>query len=604
MSRKNFSIFGVALMVLSSLMPCVAFALDEQELDTFSQNNILFYDPSETSCSGGASVCDTDLPEETVKKLESAGVKEKAEANMERYKYAEEKTGLPWQAIAALHYREAGMSSDGSISNGQKLTKSGCYTNVDGIKICSDANKDAEDAANHLISMAKSVYGVELSSGSSVEDWGKAFLSYNRGYMYKCNGDVPYTSSPYVMNFYDNEHMNMTWISADSTDCKGGHPNSVAGKKDSNVGALAVFAYLCGGSEGSGGSSSSSEDGSDVTIIGDSITNAAKSAILEKLPQADIYAQDCKTVGYDFSGSCGSSTGENKSGLTIVKELNANGTLRDKVVFLLGTNTSGFDKLQDAISEVGSDKDVYLMSLYEVNTNHDSQNKTIKEIVEDKSNVNLIDWASKVKDNAGSYLSDSTHPNAAGQKVFAELIYNAVSVSGDTCRTGTGGFSSIEEAEAVVISAYTSTSSSDLHRLYGVILPDTGDYHDNCVAFSTWFINNYTEISYTYPPDGRRLVDDFYNRNKSKYPDMKIDSEPSVYSVASWSVPGQFTSSGNHTGIVVGINESTDTILIAEAAWNNHSFTGVHERKLSESVKNGYKYLNLNNYLKPNTGLK
>lgn len=594
MNKKSFSIFGIVLMLFISFMPSTSFALDEENLDMYSQNNILFYDPDGNSCTGNVSVCNASLPEETIKQLESAGVKEKAESNMERYKYAEEKSGVPWQAIAALHFKEAGMDPNRSVSNGDKLYD---HVNVDGIHVVADPNEDAANGAEHLKDMAKMVYGIDVNSASTVDEWGQAFLAYNRGFIYK-NAGVDWKESPYPMNGFDNEHA----FPMQRPPIENTAPMYLTGK-DYNIGALAVFAYLCGGAESNSGGSSS-EDGSDVTIVGDSITNTAKGAILEKLPKADVYAQDCKTVGYTFSGNCGGSTGENKSGLDIVKELKASNTLRNKVVFLLGTNTSGFDKLQDTINEIGSGKKIYLMSLYETKTNHNSQNKIIKEIVDKNSSVVLVDWAAKVKDNAGSYLADGTHPNTDGQKVFAELIYNAVSASGDICRTGTDGFSSVEEAEKAIIVPYEGTSGKDLHESYGVVLTPTGHYHDNCVAFSTWFINNYTEISYTYPPDGRDLVRDFYNKNKSKYPDMKIDSEPSVYSVASWSASGQFTRSGNHTGIVVGIDEASDTILIAEAAWGNPGFTGVHERKLSESVRSGYEYLNLNNYLKPNTGLK
>lgn len=607
MSKKRFLIFGVILMLFVSFVPRASFAFDEEHFDTYSQNNILFYDPT---CSGGGnvSVCNTSLPEETVKLLEDAGVKEKAESNMDRYKYAEEKTGIPWQAVAALHYREASMASDASISNGQKLATGGrCYKNFDKLEICGDANEDASDAAKHFIRMAKMVYDIELTDSSTIDDWGQAFLAYNRGFIYKRAG-VDWKDSPYSMNGFDDDHaLYMQRPPIENT-----APMHLTGK-DANAGALAVFAYLCGGDEASNVGSNSSEDGSDVTIIGDSITNAAKNAILEKLPLADIYAQDCKTVGYDFSKNCGGSTGENKSGLTIVKELNANNTLRGKVVFLLGTNLAEFNKLQDAIDEIGSDRDIYLMSLYTVKDSYDSQNKTIKKIVEDQSNVNLIDWASKVKDNASLYLSDGTHPNADGQKIFAELIYNAVSTSDDICPTdtGTNGFSSKEEAEAVIIAAYESMSSSDLGSSYGLVLPDTGDYHDNCVAFSTWFINHYTDISYKYPPNGNLLVGDFYDKNKSKYPDLKIEDTPSVYAIASWSKSGQFTTGGNHTGVVIGINEAEDTIMIAEANWNNpdggvirDTARGGGKLKLSEASGPGNQYININKYLKSNTGLK
>lgn len=170
--------------------------------------------------------------------------------------------------------------------------------------------------------------------------------------------------------------------------------------------------------------------------------------------------------------------------------------------------------------------------------------------------------------------------------------------------TGTSGFDTAKEAAAVIIEEYMSMSSSNLGSQYGLALPDTNDYHDNCVAFSTWFINHYTDIFYDRPPDGHMLVDDFYSRNKSKYDSLDITDTPSVYSVASWSVPVPASNSGNHTGIVVGINEEEDTILIAEAGWNLPDFTGVHEYALSEFKGEGKQYINLNKYLRSNTELK
>ena len=168
--------------------------------------------------------------------------------------------------------------------------------------------------------------------------------------------------------------------------------------------------------------------------------------------------------------------------------------------------------------------------------------------------------------------------------------------------TGTDGYQSKGDAQGI-IEAYKNFDLS----VFSLAMPDTGDYHDNCVAFSLWFINYYTQISYDpgRTGNGNEFVNVFYSHNKSKYPDMHIDSTPSVYALASWSVPTLGTSSGNHTGIVVGIDEERGKILIAEAGWNHPNFTGIHEYNLSDATgPSGYQYINLNNYLKPNTGLQ
>ena len=171
----------------------------------------------------------------------------------------------------------------------------------------------------------------------------------------------------------------------------------------------------------------------------------------------------------------------------------------------------------------------------------------------------------------------------------------------DDKSTNTNGFSSAKDAQ-FIIDAY---KKDDLSK-YSLSMPPSGDYHDNCVAFSLWFINHFTKISYPggLTGNGNQFVDRFYSRFKSKYPDLKITDTPSVYSVASWSVAVPAASSGNHTGIVIGIDEDNDKILIAEAGWDQPSFTGIHEYQLSPFKGSGKKYINLNKYLKSNTGLK
>ncbi len=251
----------------------------------FSQNNILFYEPCSTddgsSNSSNASICNANLPAETLKRLESENIKQKAEQNMERYKYASDQTGVMWQVIAALHYREGGMSPDQSILNGEKLYD---HINVDGKRISSNANEDAKNAAEHLISAGKSVYNVDITKNQSKDALAKAFLAYNRGNMYtsKCGEDVPYTSSPYVMNYYDSQHMEMTWIHADSY-CGSTRINGVEGSKNTQLGALVILSYLCGDDEDAGASIDSGSDDldapdtSDGNVSNDSdITGGAK----------------------------------------------------------------------------------------------------------------------------------------------------------------------------------------------------------------------------------------------------------------------------------------------------------------------------------------
>lgn len=248
-------------LLFTFLSPLATFAIDDATLDFNAENNITFYDKSDGICEGmgSFSIGDGELPAETTRYLDNSGVREKAANNLDRYEYAASQTGLPWQAIAALHYREAGLRSKGSILNGQEI-KDTPYTNVDGRTIYPDINEDAKSAAETLVKMAKNVYEVELSTSSDIEAFGKAFLSYNRGYMYKnSKPETPYTDSPYVMNGLDENHQKMTWKHADSYygDKK---LNGLEGSIDPRPGALAVMKYL-GSNPDSGCSGSISEGG-------------------------------------------------------------------------------------------------------------------------------------------------------------------------------------------------------------------------------------------------------------------------------------------------------------------------------------------------------
>lgn len=181
------------------------------------------------------------LPQATLDRLEQQDIRGRVEQNMERYTYAEKQTGVPWAVIASLHYREGGMRGDASVLNGQPILGYP-YVNVDGQTVGANPKADAVNAANALKRLAKGVYDVDVTQDNlTLEDWGKAFLAYNRGYLYERAG-ASYELSPYVMNGLDEPHMDMSWSIADT----------VRGVDGNKAGALAVLSYI-GGTELSGG---------------------------------------------------------------------------------------------------------------------------------------------------------------------------------------------------------------------------------------------------------------------------------------------------------------------------------------------------------------
>jgi len=61
----------------------------------------------------------TEYDSNRIKEIESTC--EKIINNKTRYKYVENLTGVPWQLISALHYREASLSFNTCLHNGDKL---------------------------------------------------------------------------------------------------------------------------------------------------------------------------------------------------------------------------------------------------------------------------------------------------------------------------------------------------------------------------------------------------------------------------------------------------------------------------------------------------
>lgn len=222
----------------------------------FSSSDIRHFTPDDNplNCGPGGSTFmgDSTIPAETASRLDAR--RSDIEAHMSIYMHASEKTGLPWSAIAALHFREASLGAGMSMLNGQPLAASGSsYINVDGLEIVSSAYEDAVRAGNHLISQAQAVYGITLSSSSSLEDFGWAFLAYNRGFMFKyfnCPGHPPgpvhFRYSPYVMNYFDHDSMSMRWHPAD--DFLGlvcdSRSNPMQGRLNTEIGALAVMVHF------------------------------------------------------------------------------------------------------------------------------------------------------------------------------------------------------------------------------------------------------------------------------------------------------------------------------------------------------------------------
>ena len=170
-------------------------------------------------------------------------------------------------------------------------------------------------------------------------------------------------------------------------------------------------------------SSSSTVNGENVTIIGDSITERSKNDILAKLPEADIYSQVSKQF---YNG-----TSENPGGYAILSDLKENNKLRGVLVYALGTNGSiTLDQAKDVISKAGDKVKIIFVNNYatpDSGLDYTANNNVLAEVANDYENVSVANWNSLVSVDPDKYMEDDVHPViGVGTELFAKMIYDAV----------------------------------------------------------------------------------------------------------------------------------------------------------------------------------
>ncbi len=190
-------------------------ALNEETLDRFAQNNILFYDPSGSNCGSGAGMVSGSNQNYAGAVVFSEENLRAIEANRPFYEKSASKYGFPWQILAVIHMREHRLLRD-NPANGEGAYQLHSYT--DGGKnanafLPAGAISDEEfqrqtDIAASVISSKAG--GLNLNTDSGVK---RLFFNYNSAskvYVDQAialgfseedarNGE----GSPYVMNRFD-----------------------------------------------------------------------------------------------------------------------------------------------------------------------------------------------------------------------------------------------------------------------------------------------------------------------------------------------------------------------------------------------------------------
>ncbi len=230
-------------------------------------NNTEFYGEEEaaSTCSASVTSASSGLPHDIASNID---------ALQSTYEKVSKQTNVPWQLLAAIHFRESNNNPNADVQAGNPF--GGPYkmesTDYATYGYPTNLEESLVIAAKHLIGaskigVVKKPINVANPDSEAVKD---TLFSYNgRASPYAAQAEKlgfnsetqPYEGSPYVMNNYDAKHKNMLMISQDH-----GSPDTV----DTRLGAFTVYSRL-GGATGAASTCSSSSSGA---VQGDIVKTA------------------------------------------------------------------------------------------------------------------------------------------------------------------------------------------------------------------------------------------------------------------------------------------------------------------------------------------
>lgn len=430
----------ITAVILAAAPQSAALAITASDLYFYSQNHIFFYDPSVRGCGSNTNglytldIDPTDAFNENaiyiMAYLKNAGYSDtsvaaimgnlKAEGSafspnqLERsYEQNSQLTGgtflVPDNFIA---YKDGAKTFSGGFGIAQWTF----YTRVQRLQAHADAHFGGQvasiEAQSDYLVTELAAYGLtpEAMNALSIEEATyKIYLSYE---------NPASTDAGYGSNL---ENAPATAAQLDATR----HATALAAFQGRLGFAGAAFSMISDATllVNAADSTATTEDGENVTIIGDSITVSAEDQIKKLLPEARIIAQVSKQFA---TGSA-----DNPSGYEILSQLAAEDGLTDIIVIALGTNGRSSvtqDSINQIISLVGPSRTVYFVNNYFYgDPDYYANNNSAISAAADSQNIYQIDWSAAADANPAAYVQPGdVHLTPAGQALFATTIYNAL----------------------------------------------------------------------------------------------------------------------------------------------------------------------------------
>ena len=479
---QKFIVVALSMILVVSSPASTYAKLSAEMLDMFAQNDVMFYDPDETErnlCSSSSSTGDCYIagsnwdermwsalrhvgftPEQTAGVLGNIAheantpVRQEISYNMARENGCLTEEGLAYDIEIDFTTVEGGLHHDSCMQNYSDAYKKG--SNVQGVgiglagwtwptirqaylKILTDLGLE-----KYFKGEAWRTYGSYATDDELREAIKNETGSEDDYYALWCAA-IGFMWS----ELKDKEFMNQTtvaeyagWDAANYERCAGG---CEVGGDQYNLRIATAEEYYEKYEDGyfdaveNGSLPSEIEsvggDGSNVTIIGDSITKDSMVAIKKKLPEADIIAQDSK----QFAGTDDS----NPTGVQVLDDLIADNKLRSRVVFALGSSgaTVSSSDIATVVEKVGPSKEIFFLTNLDISDTkkYEDNNDEFNGAAATYNNVKIIDWMGAVLSASGSpedYIVDESEsaghalrPTDSGQELLARLIADAIGKS-------------------------------------------------------------------------------------------------------------------------------------------------------------------------------
>jgi hypothetical protein len=152
--------------------------------------------------------------------------------------------------------------------------------------------------------------------------------------------------------------------------------------------------------------------GRQVTAIGDSVMAAGAMTLDSVLPGIYIDAEPSRQM---------------PAGIAVVRGLARAGRLRPVVVVGLGTNyIVTTSELKQLMRVIGPHRKLVLINTYEPDQWSKDVNATMAAFVHQHPTVVLADWFDTIRHRTYLLWPDETHPQLAGTRVYAHMVYRAV----------------------------------------------------------------------------------------------------------------------------------------------------------------------------------